>query len=175
MSDENGQQQDNIPIALSSIGIHPALKYHLILAMYNWCVEEGHVPFILIDVSIKREQISPMKHLGQFVNNNQIILNIHPTAALDLEINKEFISFGARFGGVQTRVMAPINSVIGIIAKETKVGFLFPPVKEENFPAIVDTDKPPPTLATIRAQTSSPYEPPQTPPPRGKPKLTIVK
>lgn len=94
-------------------------KPYFIRALYEWCNDNGHTPFVVVWVN-KHTRV-PL----QFVQDNQITLNIGINAVKDLIIDNEWLSFNARFGGVAQDVVAPIGHVIGIFARETGEGMGF--------------------------------------------------
>ena len=85
-------------------------KPYLIRAIFDWCVDEGLTPYILAEVN--SAVIAPKSH----VKNNEIILNIAPSSVAKLLITNEFISFSARFSGINESVTVPIGSVKSIYA-----------------------------------------------------------
>ena len=88
--------------------------------MHEWMVDNGHTPHIVIDVSIDGVTV-PTEH----VKDGKIILNISDPAAHNLKMANSAISFRARFSGVAFDVWVPIESVLGIYAKETGQGMIF--------------------------------------------------
>lgn len=158
MSDNDEHiETENVQVGLRCATLPKTLKYHLITSIHNWCLEAGYIPFIVIDVRIKRGEVFPMKYLGPLVNDNQLIFNLDFAAAIDLVINKDIISFNGRFGGTQTLVSFSPDSVIGIFSKQTRVGFFFPPTEQ------------------INEEITKSQIPTEIPRPKGKPTLTIVK
>lgn len=102
---------------------------YLIQAMYQWILDNNCVPHILVDADYAGVEVPP-----QHVQDGQIVLNVAPTAVVDLLIDKEAISFNARFDGVETDIYVPINSVAGIITRETGQGMMFDYVESEEPP-----------------------------------------
>jgi len=98
----------------------------------------------------------------QHVQDGRIILNISYSATNRLELANDSISFDARFGGVPRTVSVPMAAVLGIYARETGEGLVFP--TDEYTPPGEGPGPGPPT---------SP-EPP-SPPPAGRPSLKIVR
>lgn len=98
----------------------------------------------------------------QHVQDGRIILNISYSATSRLDLANDAISFDARFGGVPRTVRVPIAAVLGIYARETGEGLVFP---TDEYTAPGEGPKPePPT----------PPEAP-TPPTSGRPSLKIVR
>ena len=93
---------------------------YLIRAMHEWMGDNGHTPHIVVDTSLDGVSV-PQEH----IKDGKIILNISETAAHNLKITNDALSFRARFGGVPFEVWAPIRAVMGIYARETGQGMIF--------------------------------------------------
>ena len=100
---------------------------YLIRAMHEWMGDNGHTPHIVVDASVDGVNV-PREH----VKDGKIILNISETAAHNLKLNNNAVSFRARFSGVPFDVWVPMNSVLGIYARETGQGMIF---SHDNEPA----------------------------------------
>ena len=98
----------------------PSNKPYLIRALHQWCVDHGFTPYIAVFVT---EQVHvPM----DYVNNNEIVLNISPDACQHLSIDNDWITLKARFAGVPRDIHVPISHVMAIYAKENGQGMSFP-------------------------------------------------
>lgn len=93
---------------------------YLVRAMHEWMGDNGHTPHIVIDATVDGV-IVPAEH----VKDGKIILNISQAAAHNLKMTNSSVSFRARFSGVPFDVWVPIESVLGIYAKETGQGMIF--------------------------------------------------
>jgi stringent starvation protein B len=62
----------------------------------------------------------------EFVKNNEIILNLSLEACHQLNLDNDWISFQARFGGVPKKIMVPVSHVLAIYARENGQGMSFP-------------------------------------------------
>ena len=93
---------------------------YLIRAMHDWMGDNGHTPHIVIDTSIDGVTVP-----GEHVKDGKIILNISHSAAHNLKLSNAAVSFRARFSGVPFDVWVPVESVLGIYAKETGQGMIF--------------------------------------------------
>lgn len=125
---------------------------YLIKALYEWILDNNCTPHILVFADAQGVEV-PHEH----VQNGQIVLNIAPTAVVNLLIDNEAISFNARFSGVPTDIYIPTDAVMGIVTRENGQGMMFDfmdPEPPENEPNDGSDDKP---LAT------------------GKPSLRLVK
>ncbi len=95
---------------------------YLLRALYEWCVDCGYTPYIAVRVDPRCRV--PMA----FVREGQIVLNIGPNAVRNLQMDNEWVSFSARFGGVAHDILIPVLNVQAIYARETGEGMVFPPV-----------------------------------------------
>ncbi|MEM1173216.1 MAG: ClpXP protease specificity-enhancing factor [Pseudomonadota bacterium] len=93
---------------------------YLIRAMHEWMADNGHTPHIVVDASVDGVLVPP-----EHVKGGRIILNISDSAAHNLKMVNDSISFRARFGGVPFDVWVPTRSVLGIYARETGQGMIF--------------------------------------------------
>mgnify|MGYP005811871071 CR=1 FL=1 len=96
----------------------------------------------------------------QHVQDGRIILNISYSATSRLDMDNDAVRFDARFGGVPRTVHVPVAAVLGIYARETGEGLVFP---ADEYAAGGDGSAPEPPDA------------PPPPPPSGRPSLKIVK
>ena len=88
--------------------------------MHEWMADNGHTPHIVVDASVDGVSV-PTEH----IKDGKIILNISESAAHNLKLSNDAISFRARFGGVPYDVWVPTPSVLGIYARETGQGMIF--------------------------------------------------
>jgi len=98
----------------------PSNKPYLIRALHQWCTDFGFTPFIAVFVDTRVEV--PM----EFVKNDEIVLNLSLEACHQLQMENDWISFQARFGGVPKKIMVPVSHVLAIYAKENGQGMSFP-------------------------------------------------
>ena len=62
----------------------------------------------------------------EFVKNDEIVLNLSLEACHQLQIENDWISFQARFGGVPRKILVPVSHVLAIYARENGQGMSFP-------------------------------------------------
>ena len=62
---------------------------------------------------------------SEHIKDGKIILNISESAAHNLKLANDAVSFRARFGGVPFDVWVPAASILGIYARETGQGMIF--------------------------------------------------
>ena len=82
---------------------------YLIRALYEWLVDNDQTPYMLVDAMHENAQVPT-----QFVDDGRIVLNVSPSAVMDLELGNEFISFNARFGGKAQQIFVPPDAVLGL-------------------------------------------------------------
>ena len=88
--------------------------------MHEWMGDNRNTPHIVVDASIDGVTV-PKEH----VKDAKIILNISESAAHNLKLTNDAVSFRARFSGVPFDVWVPMRSVLGIYARETGQGMIF--------------------------------------------------
>jgi stringent starvation protein B len=98
----------------------PSNKPYLIRALHQWCTDFGFTPFIAVFVDSRVEV--PM----EFVKNDEIVLNLSLEACHQLQMENDWISFQARFGGVPRKIMVPVSHILAIYARENGQGMSFP-------------------------------------------------
>lgn len=94
-------------------------KPYLIRAIYEWCIDSGFSPYVVVKVNAKTQV--PV----EYIKDGEITLNISHTAANNLEIGNDIIVFKARFDGSSRNIQIPVNTVKGIYAKEINQGLSF--------------------------------------------------
>lgn len=107
-------------------------KPYLLRAIYEWVTDNDATPHVLLFAENPQVMVPQ-----QFVENGKIILNISPTAAQNLVIDNDGLSFSARFGGKPFNIYSPIGAVLALYASENGEGLTFEP--ENTTP----DDKPP--------------------------------
>jgi stringent starvation protein B len=98
----------------------PSNKPYMIRALHQWCTDFGFTPFIAVFVDDRVEV--PM----EYVKNNEIVLNLSLEACHSLQMENDWISFQARFGGIPRKIMVPVSHVLAIYARENGQGMSFP-------------------------------------------------
>ena len=95
-------------------------KPYVVRAIYDWIVDNNCTPHVLIDAQSEGVMV-PL----DYVTEGQIVLNISPTAVVSLNLGNDAIAFSGRFGGVPMDVFLPLDSVLGIYARENGQGMIF--------------------------------------------------
>ncbi|WP_251358024.1 ClpXP protease specificity-enhancing factor [Kangiella sp. TOML190] len=128
------------------------LQPYLLIAYYEWMLDNDWTPQILVDASHPQVDIPK-----QFANDGKIVLNIAPSAVGDFHMGHEAISFKARFSGSSLNIYVPMNSILAIYTRENDKGIMFSP---DMYEGDIEGDDPN-------------DEPPK--PKKGKPSLKVVK
>lgn len=100
---------------------------YLLRAMHEWILDNDMTPHIVIDAT-REDLVVP----GGHATDGKLVLNVSPTATRGLVLGNDLVSFEARFGGVSRRVEVPVDAVLGVYARETGQGMIFP--EEEGPP-----------------------------------------
>jgi stringent starvation protein B len=96
-------------------------KPYLIRAIFEWLVDNGETPYLLVDATLDGVQVPE-----QFINEGKIVLNIEPNAVRNYHADNDWISFSARFSGKAMELFIPISAVRSIYGKESNQGMFFP-------------------------------------------------
>lgn len=121
-------------------------KPYLLRAFYDWLVDNQLTPHIVVDATVEGTQVP-----HEYVRDGQIVLNIAPHACGKLQLGNQAVSLDARFGGTPRHLHIPVQAVMAIYARENGAGTIFTAEEEPE-----DT-------------------PPESPPPKGRPSLKVVK
>lgn len=132
-------------------------KPYLVSAVYEWIVDNDCTPHVLVKADYAG-CIVPQ----EFVQDGQIVLNVAMMAVKSFVMDKEALSFSARFKGVEQSVYVPIGAVLGIFARENGQGMMF------------EAD-PEPVKPEVKAETEVNPEPETPPKSNVKPFLKVVK
>ena len=95
-------------------------KSYLIKALYDWIIDNNCTPYVLVDAFCENVEVPQ-----DYVKDGQIGLNISPNAITGLSIDKSALKFSARFRGIPTEICAPMQSLLGIYARENGQGMMF--------------------------------------------------
>ncbi|MBV8048462.1 MAG: ClpXP protease specificity-enhancing factor, partial [Paludibacterium sp.] len=105
----------------------------------------------------------------EYVQNNEIVLNISVDATKDLRIDNDLVTFSARFAGVGRQVFVPVGNVMSIFARETGEGMGFD-VELASTEPLHAVDSAPPALPGEKGNEADKQDKP-----KGPPSLRIVK
>ena len=93
---------------------------YLLRALYEWIVDNGCTPHIIVDATLPGVDVPE-----QYVKDGQIVLNLSPSAVIELQLADDSVSFNGRFGGRPTDVFIPMGAVLGVYARENGQGMAF--------------------------------------------------
>lgn len=100
---------------------------YLLRALYDWIVDNGLTPHILVDAAEEDTQV-PL----EYVQDQKIVLNINPSAVQALSMDNDAVAFTARFSGAPRQIYVPIIRVLAIYARENGQGMMF--ADEDDLP-----------------------------------------
>ena len=126
---------------------------YLVRAMYQWIVDNGLTPHILVDATADNVMV-PEQH----VQDGKIVLNIAPMAIQGLTLGDDDITFSARFSGKSQSLFIPVQAVLAVYARENGQGMMFSEDEGEDYPPAgspdddgdPDPDKPRPSLRVVK-------------------------
>jgi stringent starvation protein B len=133
---------------------------YLLRALYEWIVDSGEVPNVLVDAEIEGVVV-PSEH----VRDGQIVLNISPQAVRNLSLGNDYVMCEGRFSGRSVELILPIESVRAIYCRDSGQGLAFD--DEDLLEGEADGE-----LGVDVTQSSQPQSGPK--PSGDKPKLRLV-
>ena len=141
---------------------------YLLRALHEWISDNGLTPYVMVDAGKPGVRVPP-----QAVRDGRVVLNLAARAVAQLELGNDNIRCMARFGGVSQPVVLPLDAVLAIYAQENGQGMMFPEVEQADAPSVGEHATP---VAEGDA-TASADDPASTqePPPKGPPRLRVVK
>lgn len=128
---------------------------YLIRAIYEWCVDAGFTPHILVQVD------EHTRVPAGYVKDGQIVLNVAGNAVRNLAIDNDWVHFSARFSGASQEIAVPINRIAAIFARENGQGMHFEVLEAGDG-------------QTAGSASETPEDDPSGPP-KGRPQLKVVK
>jgi len=93
---------------------------YLLRALYEWIVDSGEIPNVLIDAEIDGVVV-PKEH----VRDGQIVLNISPQAVRNLNLGDDYVMCEGRFSGRSMELILPIISIRAIYCRDSGQGLAF--------------------------------------------------
>ena len=87
MTDENIPMTSNRP--------------YLLRAIYDWITDNNLTPYVLVDAAREGVRVPP-----QVIKNGQVVLNLAMRAVANLDLGNDWITFQARFSGVNADTRA---------------------------------------------------------------------
>ena len=142
-----------------------ARRPYLLRALYEWIVDSGEVPNILVDAEIAGVVV-PKEH----VRDGQIVLNISPQAVRNLNLGNEFVMCEGRFSGRSMELILPVESIRAIYCRDSGQGLAF-----DDEDMLVDETTSEPISAERSSQSYDADSPAASSDPSGtKPTLRLV-
>lgn len=118
---------------------------YLLRAVHDWILDNGCTPYLVVDAAVDGTVV-PL----EYVKDGQIVLNISPTAIRDLKMTSESVEFSGRFSGTAYLVYAPMEAILGVVAKENGEGMWFPREEAAVPPLAPGPPKGPPELKVVK-------------------------
>lgn len=97
-----------------------SFRWYLVDALIRWLLDNECTPHVVLQTDFPRVKV-PSEH----IKDNRIVLNVSPQAVHNFSLGPKGLEFDARFGGVPQHVFAPVGAIVGVHAKESKIGFEF--------------------------------------------------
>ena len=95
---------------------------YMLRAIYQWLVDNGETPYVLVDASVEGVRVP-----ADVIKDDQVVLNISPSAVQCLELGLDNVAFSCRFSGREHDIDLPIRSICAIYSKESGKGLEFEP------------------------------------------------
>ncbi|WP_044412893.1 ClpXP protease specificity-enhancing factor [Thiomicrospira microaerophila] len=118
---------------------------YLMRAIYQWIVDNEWTPHVQVDANFPFADVPQ-----EFVSEGVIVLNIAPTAVQGLDMANDWISFRARFQGIERKIGFPPEAVLALFARENGQGMPFPPEPYPTEDAPAPKPKKRPTLKVVK-------------------------
>lgn len=127
---------------------------YLLRAFYEWIVDNGMTPHIMVDARSPKVKVP-----RQFVKDGSIVLNVSMTAANNLLMDNDQVTFNARFNGKAMAIWLPIWSIMAIYARETHDGLNFPLEEYPESMALAEAAASRPTLSSVPVASETVSDP----------------
>jgi stringent starvation protein B len=120
-------------------------KPYILRALYEWIVDNGLTPMIVIDTTVKGVMVPP-----QAIKDERVVLNISPISVFGLNIANEMLNLRASFSGAQLGVSAPIQSIVALYPREgIEHGLVFGPESDEDAGAAAEPVQAAPRMRVV--------------------------
>lgn len=103
---------------------------YILRGLYDWLIDNELTPHLVVDATWPHVRV-PL----DYVHDDQIVLNVAPTAVQAFMMDNDGVRFRARFGGQDQKIDLPIGSIMAIYARENGAGMIFEPEEGIDFPA----------------------------------------
>lgn len=95
---------------------------YIMRAMYDWMLDNELTPHVVVNSQWPGTEVPE-----EYVQDGQIVLNIHPDATSALMMNDQNLVFQARFSGVPRKLVVPYGALLAIYAVENGACTIFEP------------------------------------------------
>jgi len=95
-------------------------RSYLLRAIRDWAIDNDLTPQILVDATRDGVRVP-----GAYVHDGRITLNVSARAVSAIDIDPDWVRFGARFGGQQFEIEVPTSAVMAVYARENGHGVVF--------------------------------------------------
>jgi stringent starvation protein B len=159
---------------VSNVADQPAMtsnRPYLLRAVYDWISDNGLTPYVLVDAALPGVRVP-----AHTIRDGRVVLNLAMRAVANLELGNERICCLARFGGVSHAIDVPIEAVMAVYAHENGQGMMFP--REEAGIAASPAENQGGPRNEVHPHEADVTQSPQSsdsPPPKGPPKLRVIK
>jgi stringent starvation protein B len=95
-------------------------RSYLLRAIRDWAIDNDLTPQILVDAARNGVKVPPA-----YVHDGRITLNVSGRAVSAIDIDPDWVRFGARFGGQHVEIEVPMSAVLAVYARENGHGVVF--------------------------------------------------
>lgn len=105
------------------------LKPYLIRSIYDWIIDNNLTPHLLVDATHPHAALPE-----EYIEDDKIVLNVHPEAINELSLGNTTVEFNARFNGQPMHIIAPVPAIMAIYARENGKGMVFDQEEGDDIP-----------------------------------------
>ena len=102
------------------------IKAYVVEAYYKWIVDSGYTPYLIVDTTVDYVEVPK-----EYIQDDQIVLNMAPQAIRDLVFHRSYLSFRTQFSGITHTIYVPMIAVLSIYSKENGEGKAFDMAEED--------------------------------------------
>ncbi len=117
---------------------------YLLRAIYEWILENGEVPYILVDPFVDGVLVP-----NSAVTNDKVVLNVSPMAVQALDLGLEAVVFSCRFDGVEHDVYLPMKCILSVYSRDSGRGLEFDDSEYHDEPVELSNTKGKPKLELV--------------------------
>ena len=113
-------------------------KPYLFRAIYQWLLDCELTPYVMVDALLPKVEVPE-----EYIEDDQIILDMTPSAIIDLEMGNHHVEFKARFSGVTRHIILPMPAILALYAYENGRGMVFTDEEDDDTLPPSGSDEPP--------------------------------